>query len=285
MFSTGFWIALVAIAAIVALVALMAATAKPIVRVLRVLIRVDVQNDFCDGGNLAVSGGGLIVGIINKLSRLGKRLGFYDLVVDTQDSHPRDHGSFFDQHPGLAAFTLHVLNGLQQMLWTVHCVVNTRGWQFHGDLDRSAEIVDKTVPKGQDKRVDSYSGFYDNGRDAAEALKAQYPFLGKSTGLAEYIIAEAEKRNADEILIDVVGLAFDYCVAYTAKDARTIVYRGKQIRVRVILDATKAIANKPHEIEAKVKELEALGIEVVMSDDVVNEIHASAFIPYPPMMH
>lgn len=278
--SNGFWTALAIIAGIFIIGSIAGLLMQSVTRILRVLIRVDVQNDFCPGGNLPVTDGNLIIRIINKLSYFGKQWGFYNLVIDTQDSHPRDHGSFFDQHPGMAAFTLHVLNGLQQMLWTVHCVVNTFGWEFHKDLDRS--MVDKTVPKGEDKRVDSYSGFYDNGRDASEALKAQYPFLGKSTGLAEYIVAEAERINADEIMIDVVGLAFDYCVAYTAKDARTIVYRGKKVRVRIILDATKAIANKPEEIAAKCEELKAAGIEIVNSDGVMLEMQP---MPWPSSMH
>lgn len=277
--STGFWIALGAIAVIFVVVSLIGMNMK---RVMRVLIRVDIQNDFCEGGSLAVQFASMIIAIVNKLSRLGKQLRFYDLVIDSQDSHPRDHGSFFDQHPGLEAFKLHVLNGLQQMMWPVHCVFETFGWEFHKDLDRSPGIVDKTVLKGRDRRVDSYSAFYDNGREAAAALKAQYPFLGQSTGLAEYIIEQAERMNADEIIIDVVGLAFDYCVAYTAIDARTIVYRGKKVRVRIILDGTKAIANSPEQIAAKTKELEAAGIEVIMSQDVFAEMQP---VPYPPMMH
>lgn len=279
MFSTGFLIAVLAIVAFVVAVAMISsATAK---RVMRVLIRVDVQNDFCPGGNLPVPDGNLIVAAINKLSQLGKYYGFYDLVVDTQDSHPENHGSFFTQHPGLAAFAQTTLNGVIQILWTVHCVVNTKGWEFHPDLDRS--MVDKTVPKGQDARVDSYSGFYDNGRDAAAELKAQYPFLGQSTGLAEYIIAEAEKRNADEIVIDVCGLAFRFCVSYTAKDARSISYRGKQPRVRVILDATKPISFKEGDVEEEIEALKALGIEFVNSEQVLTQMLP---MPWPsPMYH
>ncbi|HEY9757665.1 MAG TPA: isochorismatase family protein [Oculatellaceae cyanobacterium] len=247
-------------------------------RILRVLIRVDGQNDFCPGGNLPVPEGNLIVAIINKLSRLGKQLGFYDLIIDTQDSHPENHGSFFTQHPGLAAFAQTTLNGLTQVLWTVHCVVGTWGWQFHPELDRS--MVDKTVLKGQDPRVDSYSGFYDNGRDAAAELKEQYPFLGQSTGLAEYILAEAERRNCESIMIDVVGLAFRFCVSYTAKDARSLTYRGKQVRVRVIIDATKAISFTEGDVEQEIRDLGALGIEIVNSDVVLNEMHP----PLPTIM-
>jgi nicotinamidase/pyrazinamidase len=246
--------------------------------ILRVLIRVDLQNDFCPDGNLPVRGGNLIIAIINQLSRLGKQLRFYDLVIDTQDSHPENHGSFFTQHPGLAAFASTTLNGLIQILWTVHCVVGTWGWQFHSDLDRS--MVDLTVPKGQDPRVDSYSGFYDNGRDAAEELKKQYPFLGQSTGLAEYILAEAERRDCESIMIDVVGLAFRFCVSFTAKDARSLTYRGKQVRVRVIIDATKAISFEESDVEKEIRDLEAMGIEVVNSEDVLNEMHP----PIPTMV-
>ncbi len=277
--SMGFYIALAILAIFVSVLLTIGLNQVP--RVLRVLIRVDVQNDFCPGGNLPVPEGNLIVAIINKLSRLGKQWGFYDLVVDTQDSHPEDHGSFFTQHPGLAAFTETFLSGIKQMLWTVHCVVNTWGWQFHPDLDRS--MVDKTVPKGQRKEVDSYSGFYDNGRNASEELKKQYPFLGQSTGLAEYIIAEAQKRGAEEIIIDVCGLAFRFCVSYTAKDARSLTYKGKQPRVRVIIDATKPISFAAGDVEAEIEALKALGIEIVTSENVLTEMEPR---PYPyPYMH
>jgi nicotinamidase/pyrazinamidase len=245
-------------------------------RILHILIRVDLQNDFCPDGNLPVPEGDLIIAIINKLSRLGKRLGFYDLVIDTQDSHPENHSSFFTQHPGLAAFAQTLLQGIVQVLWTVHCVVGTWGWEFHRDLDRS--MVDLTVPKGQDPRVDSYSGFYDNGRTASDELKAMYPFLGQSTGLAEYIIAEAERRNCDEIEIDIVGLAFRFCVSYTARDARTITYRGKTPRVRIIIDGTKAISFAAGDVEQEIKDLEALGIEIVLSDAVLNEMRQTVMV-------
>jgi nicotinamidase/pyrazinamidase len=281
MFSTGFWIAIAAVIAVFGLAVLVGMNMK---RIVRFLIRVDIQNDFCEGGSLEVKGGGLIVALVNKLSQLGKRVGYYHRIIDSQDSHPADHGSFFTQHPGLAAFTMHTLNGLAQMLWTVHCVIDTLGWQFHKDLDRTPGIVDHTVRKGQDARVDSYSAFYDNGREASAALKAQYPFLGQATGLADYIVAEADKLGADEIVIDVVGLAFDYCVAFTAIDARTIVYKGKPVSVRIIIDATKAIANTPEQIAAKAKELEALGIEIVYSKDVINEMTARAAAAVSPIM-
>lgn len=141
-------------------------------------------------------------------------------------------------------------------------------------------MVDKTVLKGQDPRVDSYSGFYDNGRDAAAELKEQYPFLGQSTGLAEYILEEAARRNCEGILIDVVGLAFRFCVSYTAKDARSLTYRGKQVRVRVIIDATKAISFAAGDVEQEIRDLEALGIEIVNSVVVLNEMHP----PLPTIM-
>jgi len=281
--SLGLVIALLALLAVVFVITVY--FSKPAVNVLRVLIRVDMQNDFCPGGSLPVAEGNLIVGIINKLSQLGKRLGYYDLVVDTQDSHPANHGSFFTQHPGLAAFTETVLNGIKQMLWTVHCVVGTKGWEFHPELDRS--MVDKTVPKGQDERVDSYSGFFDNGRSADAETLAQFPFLGKSTGLAEYLFAEAEKRNADEIEIHVCGLAFRFCVSFTAKDGRSLVYRGKQLRVRVVEDATKAIVFAEGDYEREVAELKALGIEFVTGQELINEAYAfsTPMIAYPPYPH
>lgn len=261
-------------------------------RILRVLIRVDVQNDFCPGGALPVAEGDQVVPVLNRLSRLavprffreyfarlvtflrslpvvGPLFWYYDLVVDTQDSHPEDHGSFATQHPGMAAFAETVLNGIKQVLWPVHCVLNSWGWEFHPGLDRTN--VAKTVLKGRDRRVDSYSGFFDNGRGASAAVLSEHPYLGKTTGLAEYLFAEAERRNVDEIELHVGGLAFRYCVSFTGKDGRSLTWRGKQLRVRLIEDGMRAIVFAPGDYEREVADLKALGIEFTTSAEVEKE--------------
>jgi len=224
----------------------------------RVLLRVDIQNDFCPGGNLAVTDGDAIVPLANRLSTEGK----YDEVIDSQDWHPAGHGSFGSTQ-GKAPFTMGVLSEMPQMMWTDHCVQGSKGAEFHPALDRS--MVKKTVRKGMNRDVDSYSAFEDNGKKAAAELKAKYPFLGQSTGLAEYLVEQARKAGATEIHVDVIGLALDYCVAFSAKDAAGESFDGKPFVVRVIVDATRWIGDK----DAAVKDLEDNGVKVVDSSAVL----------------
>lgn len=229
-------------------------------KIYRVLLRVDLQKGFCPGGNLPVAGGNLIMALANRLSLEGG----YDEVVDSQDFHPKGHGSFASQYAGKKPFVDTVmLNGVLQVLWTDHCEEGTPDSDFHPELDRS--MVKKTVQKGRHPGVDSYSAFYDNGKDAAAELKAQYPFLGQSTGLAEYIIAQATAAGADEVAVDVIGLALDYCVAFSAKDAAGEQYKGKAFAVRVIIDCTRAIGD----VEAARADLIAHNVGVVESTAVL----------------
>lgn len=229
-------------------------------KVYRVLLRVDIQKGFCPGGNLPVAEGNQIVPLANRLSKEGD----YNEVIDSQDFHCKGHGSFASQHPGKKPFVDQVLlNGVLQTLWTDHCEEGTEDADFHPDLDRS--MVKKTVQKGRHIGVDSYSAFYDNGKDAVAELKAQYPFLGKSTGLAEYIVAQAIAIGADTIEVDVIGLALDYCVGFSAKDAAGETYLGEPFKVRVILDGTRAIGS----VEAACADLVAHGVEVIDSTVVL----------------
>lgn len=235
-------------------------------KVLKVLLRVDIKVDFMPGGNLAVKFGDEILPAANALSRSG----LYDLVVDIEDNHPAKHKSFYTMHKGKEPFSFKTIYGVRQQLWWPHCINGTPGNEFHPDLDRS--MVSRTFQKGEDPRVDSYSGFYDNGRKVAPRFKKKYPFLGKSTGLAEYLRAEAERLGCDEIQIDVIGLALRYCVSYTAIDGRYEKYRGKQFNVRVIEDACRAIAFADGEYEAGIEELRGHGIEVIHSGDVLPKL-------------
>ncbi len=156
------------------------------------LIIVDVQNDFCPGGALAVPEGDRIVPPINRIQPQ------YDLVVATQDWHPADHGSFAANHPGRKPGEIVELAGLPQILWPVHCVQGTRGAEFHPDL--SVRRIAQVFRKGTDRQIDSYSGFFDNGHRAA-------------TGLAEYLRGHGVRE------VHICGLATDYCVKFTALDA------------------------------------------------------------------
>jgi nicotinamidase/pyrazinamidase len=156
------------------------------------LILVDIQNDFCPGGALAVERGDEVVDVANRV------MGAFDLVVATQDWHPADHGSFATQHEGRRPGEVIDLSGLQQVLWPVHCVQNSTGAEFHKKLEISR--VDRVFVKGTDRSVDSYSGFFDNGRR-------------KATGLSDLL----RKRGVTSVC--VLGLATDYCVKFTALDA------------------------------------------------------------------
>lgn len=173
------------------------------------LIVVDVQNDFCPGGALAVPKGDEVVPVINRLAAR------FDNVVLTQDWHPRGHASFASSHPGKQPFETIDLAYGKQVLWPDHCVQGTSGSAFHPDLrtDR-AQLV---VRKGFHPDVDSYSGFLEADRST-------------TTGLAGYL----KERGLRELY--VCGLATDFCVAWTALDARATGFE-----VTVIEDACRAI--------------------------------------------
>ncbi len=238
-------------------------------KLLRVLLRIDEQNDFMPGGALAVADGDQIVDVSNRLALSG----YYDLVVDSMDDHPVDHGSFASQHDGKKPLTDRVsLHGIDQQLWPDHCVSGTQGAEFHPKLDRS--MVAMTVKKGQDKRVDSYSAFYDNGRHANVGNKKQNQFLGQSTGLADYLRQCAEERKATAIQIDIVGLALPFCVTYSAKDAREEMYKGRPFDVRVIADGVKAIELQDGDFERSLADLKKSDIEIITSKDVLAELTA-----------
>lgn len=159
---------------------------------MKTLIVVDMQNDFVPGGALAVPGGDEIVPVINEMQ------GGFDLIVATQDWHPPGHKSFASSHSGQKPFDMIDLHGLEQTLWPDHCVQGTVGAEFHPDLE--TRRIEAIFRKGMDPDIDSYSGFYDNGRK-------------KSTGLAGYL----REKGADELYF--CGLAGDICVYFTLMDA------------------------------------------------------------------
>jgi nicotinamidase/pyrazinamidase len=175
----------------------------------RVLIVVDVQNDFCPGGALAVPEGDAVVPIINALSRR------FEHVVLTQDWHPAGHISFASSHPGKAPFDVIELSYGPQVLWPDHCVQATPGAEFHAELD--IPHAQMTVRKGFRPAVDSYSGFLEADRAAP-------------TGLGGYV----GERGFTHAF--VVGLATDFCVGWTALDARRL-----GLEVTVVEDACRGI--------------------------------------------
>jgi nicotinamidase/pyrazinamidase len=157
----------------------------------KALIVIDVQNDFCPSGALAVSGGDEIVAGINALM-----VGF-DTVVLTQDWHPADHSSFADNHPGAAPFSIKDMPYGPQVLWPRHCVQGTGGAAFHPALN--ADAAHLILRKGFRPQIDSYSAFFENDRTTL-------------TGLQGYLT----NRGIRELVL--VGLATDFCVAYSALD-------------------------------------------------------------------
>lgn len=173
------------------------------------LVIVDVQNDFLPGGSLAVSDGDQIIPVINILAKK------FSLVVATQDWHPVDHGSFVSMHPNSKAFDVIDLHGLTQVLWPVHCVQETFGSRLSDKLDTSS--IAAIFRKGMDRKVDSYSGFYDNGKR-------------NSTGLFGFL----KDKEIEKVYI--CGLAGDYCVHFTAMDALEL-----GLEVIVVEDAIRNI--------------------------------------------
>jgi len=174
-----------------------------------ILLVVDIQNDFCPGGGLAVPQGDEVVPVINRLAAQ------FAHVVLTQDWHPRGHLSFASSHPGTQPFqTIEVAYG-PQVMWPDHCVQGTPGAAFRADLDiPHAELV---LRKGYHRAIDSYSAFYENDRTT-------------HTGLAGYL----RERGFERVFL--AGLAFDFCVRYSAEDAHR-----EGFRVVVAEDACRSI--------------------------------------------
>ena len=173
------------------------------------LIVIDVQNDFCPGGALAVAGGDAVVAPVNAL------LGDFAVRVLTQDWHPADHASFAANHPGAAAFSQIEMPYGPQVLWPVHCLQGSAGAGFHPGLNSDA--ADLVIRKGFRRQIDSYSAFFENDRRTP-------------TGLEGYL------RTRGVTSLTLAGLATDFCVAYSALDAAA---HGFVTTVR--LDASRGI--------------------------------------------
>ena len=193
-----------------------------------VLLIIDVQNDFCPGGALAVADGDAVVPVIN---RVAKR---FDHVVLTQDWHPAGHSSFATSHPGSAAFETIDMPYGAQTLWPDHCVQGTSGAGFHPQLatDR-AELV---IRKGFRRTIDSYSAFYENDRSTP-------------TGLAGYL----RERGFERIFM--VGLATDFCVRYSAIDARRLGF------TTVLIEAGCRAIDLGGSLEFAWAEMDAAGVQ------------------------
>ena len=194
---------------------------------MKTLLLIDLQNDFMPGGTLAVPGGDAIIPLVNGL------MPGFDLVVATQDWHPADHGSFAVNHPGRSVFQQIELDGLPQTLWPVHCVQNTGGALFAPGLE--TRRIDRVFTKGMNPRIDSYSGFFDNGHRA-------------STGMGEWLKGRGVGK------ISVAGVATDYCVKFTVLDAL-----AEGFEVELIATACRGVDLNAGDVERAIGAMRAAG--------------------------
>lgn len=202
-------------------------------RVPRALILVDIQNDFLEGGALAVPNGGEVVAVANRLMVDGG----YELVIASQDWHPPEHGSFASVGK-VAPFTMGTLGGRPQVMWPDHCVWGLLGAAFAPTLRR--DKITKVITKGSNSLADSYSAFKDDD--------------GRETGLARYLQGLMIKH------VDIMGLATDYCVKATAIDARKM---GGLYEVRVIGEGCRAVNMNAQDGDKAFAEMAAAGCKII----------------------
>ena len=197
------------------------------------LVLVDLQNDFMPGGALAVAEGDRVIPVANRLQER------FETIVATQDWHPPDHGSFAANHPGRKPGERIELDGLEQILWPVHCVRQTPGAELAGPVETAR--IERYFYKGVDPAVDSYSAFFDNAHR-------------RSTGLAEYL----RERRVDRL--HLLGLATDYCIKYSALDAVVVGFD-----VAVVLDGCRGVELEPGDSARALEELRVAGVSLVES--------------------
>ena len=203
---------------------------------MKTLLLIDLQNDFCPGGALAVDEGNLLIPIANTL------MPKFDLVLATQDWHPATHGSFAANHPWRKPGQVIDLNGLSQVLWPIHCVQESFGAEFVKDLNTAC--IHKVFVKGTDPEIDSYSGFFDNGHR-------------KATGLGDYLKAQGVTE------LWVMGIATDYCVKFTVLDALELGFK-----VNLIEDACRGVNLQAGDVTQAVNDMQSKGANLIASQDI-----------------
>jgi len=204
---------------------------------MKTLLMVDIQNDFLPTGALPVSEGDRIIPLVNRLQAR------FDLVVATQDWHPANHKSFAVQHDRKPGEVI-LLNGIEQVLWPVHCVEHTPGAELAAGLETTR--IDRIFRKGTNPEIDSYSGFFDNDHRS-------------DTGLAGYL------REKGVTGLFVVGLALDYCVKFTALDARQCGFD-----TILVVDGTRGVNISPEDSVKAVREMAAAGVKVIQSRELTS---------------
>lgn len=199
------------------------------------LLMIDIQNDFCPGGALAVNDGDAVVGVVNRLQER------FAIRVLTQDWHPAGHSSFASSHPGADPFSMTQMPYGDQVLWPDHCVQGSEGAQFHPALE--TDPADLIIRKGFRSAIDSYSAFFENDRKTP-------------TGLAGYL----RERGADTLVL--TGLATDFCVYYSAVDAI-----GHGFQATLVTDACRAI-DLDGSLAAAMDDMKARGVRFVTSAQI-----------------
>lgn len=203
---------------------------------MKALILIDLQNDFCPGGALAVEEGGHVIPIANQL------MDHADLVIATQDWHPASHESFAANHSKKNPGDVIDLYGLSQVLWPVHCVQDSFGAEFVRELNTSK--VEHVFTKGTDPNIDSYSGFFDNGHR-------------KATGLGDFL----QGKNVESVYL--MGLATDYCVKFTALDALKLGFE-----THLIINGCRGVNLQPGDSEKALKEMQERGVKLITSTEI-----------------
>jgi len=205
----------------------------------KALLLVDIQNGFCPGGNLAVENGDAVVPVANALIESGR----YGLIIASQDWHPEGHGSFASRHEGKQPFDMGELAGKPQVMWPDHCVQGTVDAAFHPDL--KIDSIHHIQRKGENPEIDSYSAFRDNDRSAV-------------TGLDQLLKEKAVTE------LDIMGLATDFCVKFTALDAIEML---PDVTVRLIEDGCRGISEDSS--REAIKDIKAAGVEITDSHAVL----------------
>lgn len=201
------------------------------------LLLIDLQYDFMPGGPLAVADGDAVLTVAQRLMEQ------FDIVVATQDWHPKDHSSFAANHPEKKPGEIIDLNGVSQILWPIHCVQNTPGAALHASLD--PRRITRIVQKGTDPAIDSYSGFFDNTRQ-------------KSTGLEDVLRSMRIGR------LFVMGLATDYCVKFTVLDGLSLGFT-----ILVVLDGCRGVEIGAGDSAAAIEAMRTHGAIITSCDEVL----------------
>ncbi|MFM2269798.1 MAG: hypothetical protein RL757_3239 [Bacteroidota bacterium] len=203
---------------------------------MRALLLIDLQNDFCENGALEVQNA------IKSVEKANELMPLFDFVVATQDWHPGNHGSFAANNPWRKPGQVIDLDGLPQILWPIHCVQNSFGAKFHKKLH--VEKIDSVVRKGTDVNIDSYSGFFDNGKR-------------KQTELNQIL----QQKGITELY--VMGVATDYCVQFTVLDALSLGYK-----TFLIEDASFGVNLEPNDVNLAIENMVSHGALLAQTHDI-----------------